>query len=253
MRIRKSKDRQHNGQKKKNKRTNIDLQDITQKTKDRATPNLGWTAVLRKSKQFLLHMWNMSCYSYIATNPVLSHEQRKERLRDKDKKMDSLEEKLNDADRRSVDALKLGNHNEQYSRKHNIRMLNFPERKDENLREDFVKLVNTELKVHISPSDVQAIHRIPGKDRGIRPVIVKVKNTEVKINIMRKKRNLKKDFRFHDDITQSNLGLMARLKRSERFENVWFYNCNVYAKLAEGSRIKFDIFDNIEEKLRKKR
>ena len=54
-------------------------------------------------------------------------------------------------------------------------------------------------------------------------------------------------------ITQSNLGLMARLKRSERFENVWFYNCNVYAKLAEGSRIKFDIFDNIEEKLRKKR
>ena len=92
-----------------------------------------------------------------------------------------LEEKLNDADRRSVDALKLGNHNEQYSRKHNIRMLNFPERKDENLREDFVKLVNTELKVHISPSDVQAIHRIPGKDRGIRPVIVKVKNTEVKI------------------------------------------------------------------------
>jgi hypothetical protein len=27
----------------------------------------------------------------------------------------------------------------------------------------------------------------------------------------------------------------------------------VNAKLAEGSRIKFDIFDNIEEKLRKKR
>jgi hypothetical protein len=40
---------------------------------------------------------------------------------------------------------------------------------------------------------------------------------------------------------------------SERFENVWFYNCNVYAKLAEGSRIKLDIFDNFEEKLRKKR
>jgi hypothetical protein len=37
--------------------------------------------------------------------------------------------------------------------------------------------------------------------------------------------------------------------RSERFENVWFYNCNVYAKLAEGSRIKFDIFDNITQQL----
>ena len=71
IRIRKSKkDRQSNGQKKRNKRTNIDLQNITQKTKDRATRNLGWTQVLRKSKQFLLHMWNMSCYSYIVTNPV---------------------------------------------------------------------------------------------------------------------------------------------------------------------------------------
>ena len=32
-----TKDRQHNGQKKKNKRTNNDLQNTTQKTKDRVT------------------------------------------------------------------------------------------------------------------------------------------------------------------------------------------------------------------------
>ena len=51
---------------------------------------------------------------------AIENENLKERLRDKDKKMDSLEEKLNDADRRSVDALKLGNHNEQYSRKQNV-------------------------------------------------------------------------------------------------------------------------------------
>ena len=38
IRIRKSKkNRQHNGQNKKDKGTNNDLQDITQKTKDRAT------------------------------------------------------------------------------------------------------------------------------------------------------------------------------------------------------------------------
>jgi predicted RNase H-like nuclease (RuvC/YqgF family) len=35
---------------------------------------------------------------------AIENENLKERLRDKDKKMDSLEEKLNDADRRSVDA-----------------------------------------------------------------------------------------------------------------------------------------------------
>lgn len=138
---------------------------------------------------------------------AIENENLKERLWDKDKKIYSLEERLNYADKRS-DALKLGNHNKQYSGKYNIRMLNFPERKNENLKEDFVKLVNTELKVHISPIDVQAIHRISVKDRGIRNVIVKVKNTEVKINIMRKREILKKDIRFHDDITRSNLGLM---------------------------------------------
>ena len=37
IRIRKSKDRQDNGQKKKNKRTNNDLKKTTQKTKDQAT------------------------------------------------------------------------------------------------------------------------------------------------------------------------------------------------------------------------
>jgi hypothetical protein len=37
IRIRKSKDRQYNGQKKKNKRTNNDMQNIAHKTKDRVT------------------------------------------------------------------------------------------------------------------------------------------------------------------------------------------------------------------------
>jgi len=41
FRIRKSKqNRQHNGQKKKDKRTNNDLQNITHKTKDRITTNV---------------------------------------------------------------------------------------------------------------------------------------------------------------------------------------------------------------------
>ena len=40
IRIRKQKDKQHNGQKKKNKRTNNDIQSTTQKTKDRSTRTL---------------------------------------------------------------------------------------------------------------------------------------------------------------------------------------------------------------------
>jgi hypothetical protein len=60
IKIRKSKkDRRHNGQKKKYKRTNNDLQDITPQAKYRVagTPlKLAiQMAVLRKGEQFLLH------------------------------------------------------------------------------------------------------------------------------------------------------------------------------------------------------
>ena len=60
IKIRKSKkDRRHNGQKKKNKRTNNDLQDITHQAKYRVTGTplklAIQMAVLRKGEQFLLH------------------------------------------------------------------------------------------------------------------------------------------------------------------------------------------------------
>jgi hypothetical protein len=81
IRIRKSKDRQHNGQKKKYKRTNNDLQNITHKTKDRVirTP-LKTEGELRCSGRV-----NSSCStSYIrrvnlVTNPVINHEWEKDR------------------------------------------------------------------------------------------------------------------------------------------------------------------------------
>ncbi|VDI66730.1 Hypothetical predicted protein [Mytilus galloprovincialis] len=183
---------------------------------------------------------------------MIDNENLRERVRAKDKSIEKLEEQVSDNNNRAIDAIKLGNYNEQYSRKHNIRMLNYPERPHEVLRDEFVNMVNKELKVDIKPDDVQAIHRIPGKEGHIKPIIVKVRNTELKIKIMRQKRGLKNDIKFHDDITQRNLGLMTRLKNGEHFENVWFYNCNVYAKQQDGSRIRFDLFDNIEQKLKTK-
>lgn len=177
----------------------------------------------------------------------------KERLREKDKQIDALQEVVMDCNLRSMDALKLANYNEQYSRKHNIRMVNFPEKKGENLRNDFVKIVKEDLKVEIEPTDVIAIHRIPGKEGDIRPVIAKVKNTEIKIQIMRNKKGLKNNVKFHDDITQRNLGLLTRLSKIDSLENAWFYNCSVYGKLKDSKqKIKFDLFDNAEEKIKKK-
>jgi hypothetical protein len=67
------KERQYNGQKKKNKRTNNNSQNITQKTKDRATwiplkTGNELKCVLRKDRHFLLYIWHSSWYSSIRTN-----------------------------------------------------------------------------------------------------------------------------------------------------------------------------------------
>ncbi|XP_071150368.1 uncharacterized protein [Mytilus edulis] len=91
----------------------------------------------------------------------------KEKLREKEIKIKELDEKVEDCNLRSVDALKSANYNEQYSRKHNIRIVNYPEKNNEHLHAEFVNLVKKDLKINLEPTDLIAIHRIPGKDGAI--------------------------------------------------------------------------------------
>lgn len=56
----------------------------------------------------------------------------------------------------------------------------------------------------------------------IRLVNVKVRNAEMKIGIMRNKKGIRNNFKFHDDITQRNRGLPTRLGKKEALDNVWF-------------------------------
>ena len=70
---------------------------------------------------------------------------------------------------------------------------------------------------------------------------------------MRNKKGLKNNVKFHDDITQRNLGLLTRLSKIDNLENAWFYNCSVYGKLKNSKhKIKFDLFDDAEEKIKKR-
>jgi len=88
-------------------------------------------------------------------------------------------------------ALKLANHNEQYSRKCK-KKLNKIENDQEHLKDEFIQTVKTDLKVDVNPQEIQVIHRIPGERGEPRPVIVELVNTEVKSRIMKKRRNTKK-------------------------------------------------------------
>lgn len=93
----------------------------------------------------------------------MANEDLKESVRAKEKAISILEEQIKDSKIKSSEALQLANYNEQYSRKHNIRIINFPEKPGENLRKDFIKIVNHDLKVNLEENDIVAIHRIPGK------------------------------------------------------------------------------------------
>ncbi|XP_063436871.1 putative ankyrin repeat protein RF_0381 [Mytilus trossulus] len=91
----------------------------------------------------------------------------KEKLREKEIKIKELDEKVEDCNLRSMDALKSANYNEQYSRKHNIRIVNYPEKNNEHLHAEFINLIKKDLKINLKPTDLIAIHHIPGKDGAI--------------------------------------------------------------------------------------
>jgi uncharacterized protein YpuA (DUF1002 family) len=112
----------------------------------------------------------------------------REQIAGQGKKMSEIQKQVADNEIISKEALQMstGNYNQQYSRKFNIKIMNYPEKKDEKIRDIFVKdNVKDKLNVKVDPSEIQAIHRIPGKIGEARPVIVKLVNSEVKYRIMR--------------------------------------------------------------------
>ena len=166
------------------------------------------------------------------------------------KKMAELTELERDNNRRSKDALRRANQNEQYSRKNNIKLNNVPEEKDEDQETLATKVSNILGKhgVTLDQHEIVAMHRIPAKSATIKPVLIKLLNNNVKTRVMKKRRNLKDDgHRVSDDVTQLNTGLISRLQQHEEVSSAWFFNGSVYAETERSERIKFDIFDSISE------
>ena len=79
----------------------------------------------------------------------------------------------------------MANFNEQYSRKNNIKIMNWEEGdNDKDLRKGLIKKLNKNAKVVVKSEEIVAIHRIPGKAGETRPVFVKFANGECKVRVM---------------------------------------------------------------------
>lgn len=111
----------------------------------------------------------------------------------------------------ATESLRMANWNEQYSRKKNIKIYNLKESRGEQLIQDFVSSTKDSVKVEIRPSEIVAMHRIPGKPGSPRPVIVKFLRMENKITILKNRKALqeKLDIKIGDDITHKTMNYQA--------------------------------------------
>ncbi|CAC5421208.1 unnamed protein product [Mytilus coruscus] len=93
---------------------------------------------------------------------------------------------LEDSTRMNQEAITSANYmyNEQYSRKNNIKVMNFPRREDQNLLSDFIETVKKDLNVQIEERGVVGNHRLPSDKPGPKPMIVRLFNSDVKRKVM---------------------------------------------------------------------
>ncbi|KAH3728985.1 hypothetical protein DPMN_135356 [Dreissena polymorpha] len=101
--------------------------------------------------------------------------------------------------------------------------------------------------VILEKQDIMAIHRIPGRKGSTKPVLIKLMNNQVKSNLMKKRKAMKEaGNRIADDVTKLNSGLISRLTLHHNIDSAWFFNGSVYGQTTRQERVKFDIYDNID-------
>ncbi|CAC5364190.1 unnamed protein product [Mytilus coruscus] len=160
---------------------------------------------------------------------------------------------LKDTVKSTQEAIISANYNEQYSRKHNIKVMNFPRHEKQDLRSDFIQKVRRDLNVQLQERDVVAIHRLPSDQPGPNPVIVRHFNSDVKRSIMRVRKDLKDHVQFSDDVTRRNMQLITKLRDMECFESVWYYNCGVFGRTEDGLQLKYRLFDDVRRRLQERK
>ncbi|KAK3084898.1 hypothetical protein FSP39_020985 [Pinctada imbricata] len=177
----------------------------------------------------------------------------REKVEEQKKEIRSLRDELADSSHQSREALRMANFNEQYSRKNNLKVLNWKEENGEDLRKGLIEKVK-KVGVEIQPWEINAIHRIPGKKGGTRPVIVKLYNSDIKRKVMMKRKELRnKEVKVVDDVTSNNMSLITRLTNHNDIAQAYYFNGHVYGKLAsDGRKLRFDIFDDISKKVAKR-
>ncbi|KAK3102633.1 hypothetical protein FSP39_013790 [Pinctada imbricata] len=176
----------------------------------------------------------------------------REKLVDSKKEIRELTQRVIDSEEKAGIAYSKSNRNEQYSRKTNFKLYGVKESKGEDTEKIVIETIDKKADLKVDRNEILAVHRIPGKPGKERPILVKMRNSACKTKVMRKRSVLKRQgggVTLADDVTDLNAKLINRLSRHSDIEAAWYFNGFVYGQY-KGNRIRFDILDSIDEKLR---
>ena len=175
-------------------------------------------------------------------------------LKQMTERINETEAKVENQEQQTREAIKLGNHNEQFSRKNNIKIMNVEEEPSENEEKLTEKVCSVLSKqgVDLQKEEIIAIHRLPRRNKSRKPVIIKTINNNVKTRVMRKRREMRTaGYRIADDVTKLNTGLISRLSDNENIDSAWYFNGSVFGRTKGGKRLKFELFDDINQVITK--
>lgn len=131
------------------------------------------------------------------------------------------------------------NDNEQYSRRHNVRIVGFPEEKDENCVEKVTKFCTETLKLSLASTDIDRAHRVgkPSDDKH-RAIIVRLQSHRHKIDIMKTRRSLKGTNVFiNEDLTKENQKLFSEARKLPNVKPAWTRDGRIFVKHRDNGRI----------------
>ena len=177
-------------------------------------------------------------------------------LKQMTERINETEAKVENQEQQTREAIKLGNHNEQFSRKNNIKIMHVEEEPSENEEKLTEKVCSVLSKqgVDLQKEEIIAIHRLPRRNQSRKPVIIKTINNNVKTRVMRKRREMRTaGYRIADDVTKLNTGLISRLSDNENIDSAWYFNGSVFGRTKGGKRLKFELFDDINQVITKHR
>ena len=122
--------------------------------------------------------------------------------------------------------------NDQYARRLNMRISGIPYTQNENLKDKFMSIVHSKLKIRIQPNDIEIIHRLaPSRTTGKRATIVKFRYRDIKYDVMRARKALQgSGITFSEDLCKENMDFMDRAKQHPKVLATWAWNGKIFAK-----------------------